>query len=145
MVSPSKFVAVSTNCERSMSSNVLTLTTPYRVPSITQVTMGKTPQVVQTRKSAVFVPKRYRLIWVSSVICSSKLPPGCDVQTARCFVQSEQPQARTGMLGPELGHAKVKRMFPQWQLPRIWRTLEGSCIFTGSLNQISNCCRYWIA
>src|SRR5262249_10473448 len=47
-VSPSKFVAVSTSCDRSMSSNVFTLNTAYRMPSITHVTIGITPHVTQT-------------------------------------------------------------------------------------------------
>jgi hypothetical protein len=55
-VSPSKSVAVSTSCDRSTPSKVLTLTTAYRVPSIIQVAIGNTPQVKQMWNCAVFVP-----------------------------------------------------------------------------------------
>src|SRR5207247_9567341 len=39
VVSPSKFVAVSTSCDRSTSSNAFTLNTAYRIPSIMPVTI----------------------------------------------------------------------------------------------------------
>ncbi len=48
VVSPSKFVAASTNCDRSTSSNVFMLNTAYRIPSIMHVTIGITPHVRQT-------------------------------------------------------------------------------------------------
>ncbi len=48
VVSPSKSLGVSTSCDRSTSSNVFTLTTAYRVSSITHVATGITPHVTQT-------------------------------------------------------------------------------------------------
>src|SRR5215510_12452460 len=65
-----------------------------------------------------------------------KRPSGCEVQTARCFVQRAQPQARTGIVGPDSGQSKAMRMLPQWQLPRIrrWETVSGmSAAFGGGL------------
>ena len=54
VASPSKSMTVSTNCERSTLSKVLTLITAWRVPSIVEVTIGITPQALQTWKSAVW-------------------------------------------------------------------------------------------
>jgi hypothetical protein len=47
VASPSKFVAVSTSSDLSTSSNVFTLNTAYRIPSMVQVTMGIAPHVRQ--------------------------------------------------------------------------------------------------
>jgi len=48
VVSASKFVAVSTSSDRSTSSNVFTLNTAYRIPSIMHVTIGIAPHLRQT-------------------------------------------------------------------------------------------------
>ena len=102
VVSPSKLAAASTSCDRSTSSKVLTLTTAYRAPSMLHVTIGITRRTSGRQdKSAVLVPNRYRAMRESSVMRSWKRPPGCEVQAALCFVHKPQPQARTGMAGPD--------------------------------------------
>ena len=42
---------------------------------------------------------------------------GCDVQTAPCLVQKEQPQARAGIVAASSGQSSANRNVPQWQAP----------------------------
>ena len=113
VLSPSKLLGVSASSDLSTLSKVLTFTTAYRAPSITHVTIGTTPHVLHTWKSAVFVPNRYWPDWEASAIASRNRPVGCDVQTPRCFLQCPQPHARTGIVCPEPGQSSVNRMLPQ--------------------------------
>ena len=112
-VSPSKSVVASTSSDLATLSKVFTFTTAYREPSIRHVTIGITPHVLQTWKSAVFVPNRYWVVWHSSAISKLNRPFGCDVQMPLCFLQWLQLHARTRIVGPENGQSNVKRMFPQ--------------------------------
>jgi len=113
VLSPSKLLGVSASSDLSTLSKVLTFTTAYRAPSITHVTIGTTPHVLHTWKSAVLVPNRYWPDWEASAIASRNRPVGCDVQTPRCFLQCPQPHARTGIVCPEPGQSSVNRMLPQ--------------------------------
>ena len=61
-----------------------------------------------------------------------KRPFGCEVQTALCFVHRPQEQARTGITDPQVGHSKVNRKLPQWQLPSIFSLEIGSGTGNGS-------------
>jgi len=48
--------------------------------------------------------------------------------TALCFMHRPQEQARTGITDPWVGHSKVNRRLPQWQLPSIFSQERGSGI-----------------
>jgi hypothetical protein len=83
------------------------------------VTTGTTPQLEQTWKSAVRVPKEYfetssgwRTVMLSD-------PVGQEVQSPPCLAQNEQLQARAGIsVGSGLQFSR-NVMLPQWQLPEM--------------------------
>src|SRR5436305_1906379 len=98
--------------------------------SISLVTTGTTPHLVQMWNCAVSVPKTYRDTWAASAMATVSLPVGLEVHTPPCFVQKEQVHARAGMLTGSGSHSSSNVMFPQWQLPEIsmsayagWRRL----------------------
>src|SRR5262249_28210295 len=69
-------------------------------------------------------------------IAKLKRPFGCEVQTALCFVHRSQEQARTGMTDPRVGHSKVNRRLPQWQLPSIFSQEPGTAITPATIRYL---------
>ena len=88
------------------------------------VTTGTAPQVVQTWKSAVFVPKLYFVTRTGSRYKTTSAPVGQDVHTPPCFMQNEQVQARAGISTGSGIQSSSYAMLPQWQLP-LTSTMSG--------------------
>jgi hypothetical protein len=105
--------------ERSMSSKALTLTTPYSLPSIREVTTGTTPQRAQVWNEAFCVPKAYLDTNVGSCTTIRRAPRGLEVHKPPCLEQNVQEQARAGIWEGSGSHVRVKEIFPQWHFPLI--------------------------
>jgi hypothetical protein len=105
--------------ERSMSSKALTLTTPYSLSSIREVTTGTTPQRAQVWNDALCVPNAYLDTNAGSCTTIRKAPRGLEVHKPPCLEQNVQEQARAGIWAGSGSHVREKEMFPQWHFPLI--------------------------
>ena len=111
--SPSKSADSRRMSDRSTFSNALTLTTPYNLSSILEVTTGTMPQRAHVWNEAFPVPNEYLDTSAEFRITIRRAPRGFEVHTPPCLEQKEHAQARAGIWAGSGSQARENEMFPQ--------------------------------